>query len=71
MKYLIKDGWQINPNDKIVHSIVKMLDKNNGICPCIHPENDGDLHCPCDSYRLRNKCCCNLYVKISDDTNSV
>ena len=25
--------------------------------------NDGDLHCPCDSYRLRDKCYCNLYIK--------
>lgn len=38
--------------------------KNNGMCPCHHPKNDGDLHCPCESYRLKDNCICGLYVKI-------
>lgn len=63
IKILRKDGWQLNPNDKVVNSILKMCENNDGICPCHHPDNDGDLHCPCDSYRLRDKCYCTLYIK--------
>ena len=62
MEYFIKDGWQLNPNEKVVKSITKMLKRNNNICPCVHPQNDGDLHCPCDSYKLRDKCCLQLYI---------
>lgn len=58
-----KEGWILNPNDKLVNAILTRCEANNGECPCHHPENDGDLHCPCDSYRLRDKCCCNLYIK--------
>lgn len=63
MEYFIKYGWTISPNDKLVKSITKRIEANEGLCPCVHPENDGDLHCPCESYRERNKCCCGLYVK--------
>ncbi len=69
MKYFIKEGWQLNPNDKVVKGIIKLLEKSEGLCPCVHPDNDGDLHCPCDSYRLRDKCCCNLYLKINENEN--
>lgn len=67
MEYFVKDGWQLNPNEKIVKGITKLLEKNDGLCPCIHPMNDGDTHCPCESYRLRDKCCCNLYVKLDNE----
>ena len=63
MEILIKEGWQLNPNEKIVKGITKLLERNEGMCPCVHEKNDGDLHCPCESYRLRNKCCCQLYIK--------
>ena len=63
MEYFIKDGWQLNPNEKVVKCITKMLERNDNICPCVHPQDDGDLHCPCDSYKLRDKCCCQLYIK--------
>lgn len=63
MEYLIKEGWQLNPNEKIVKGITKAVERNEGMCPCVHEESDGDLHCPCESYRLRDKCCCQLYIK--------
>lgn len=66
MNYHIKEGWQLNPNEKVVNSITKLLEKNDGMCPCTHPDNDGDLHCPCDSYLLKDKCCCNLYIRKND-----
>lgn len=58
-----KEGWVLNPNDKLVNAILKRCEENNGECPCVHPIDDGDTHCPCESYRLRDKCCCNLYIK--------
>lgn len=63
MEYFIKEGWKLNPNKKIVNGITKMLQKSGGTCPCVHPENDGDLHCLCEGYRLHDKCCCKLYIK--------
>ena len=48
----IKEGWKLNPNEKVVNAIIK------GINRC-------DTKCPCSGYRLNDKCCCNLYVKIS------
>lgn len=64
-----KQGWILNPSDKIVNAILKRCEVNNGECPCKHPENDGDLHCPCESYRLRDKCCCTLYIKNDSKSN--
>lgn len=43
-----KDGFKLNDNDKVVNAILSRCDKNNGICPCHHPDEDGDLHCPCE-----------------------
>lgn len=63
IQILRKPGFILNPNDKVVNSILKRCEANDGICPCVHPDNDGDLHCPCESYRLRDKCCCTLYIK--------
>lgn len=63
IKIYRKEGWILNPNDNIVNSILLRCEKNEGLCPCKHPENDGDLHCPCESYRFRDKCCCTLYIK--------
>ena len=63
----IKDGWKLNDNEKVVRSILKRCEKNDGLCPCHHPENDGDLHCPCESYMLRDNCVCGLYKKNKDE----
>lgn len=63
MKISIKEGFDLNPNKKVVDAITKRCNKNDGLCPCTHEENDGDLHCPCESYRLRDKCICGLYIK--------
>ena len=62
MEILIKEGWQLNPNEKIVKGITKAIERNEGMCPCVHDDN-GDLHCPCESYRQKDKCCCQLYIK--------
>lgn len=59
---LKKEGWALNPNDKVVNGVLKMIENNNGECPC-HNESE-DKHCPCSDYREKDKCHCNLYVKI-------
>ena len=35
---LRKPGFILNPNDKTVNSIFRLLSKNNGHCPCNNPE---------------------------------
>lgn len=63
MEFFIKEGWILNPNEKIVKSITKAIERNEGKCPCVHKELCDDLFCPCSSYRLQDKCCCQLYIK--------
>jgi ferredoxin-thioredoxin reductase catalytic subunit len=61
VKNNIKDGWILNPNEKIVNGILKGINRNNGECPCNN--NSENKMCPCSNYRLHNHCCCTLYVK--------
>lgn len=62
MEILIKDGFILNPNDKIVSSLTKMIERNNGNCPCSGNTSE-DLHCPCSNFRDHNECTCGLYLK--------
>lgn len=65
IRILRKPGWKLNESDKTVTSILTKCEQNGGLCPCVHKDIDEntDLHCPCSDYRLKDKCCCNLYVK--------
>ncbi len=56
-----KEGWQLNPNDKLVNAILKRIEMNNGECPC--ENNSEDKHCPCLDYRQNDICHCPLYIK--------
>lgn len=56
-----KEGFDLNPSDKIVNSILKRVEKNNGECPCHN--NSIDKKCPCSDYRDNNICHCGLYIK--------
>lgn len=68
---LRKPGWMLNPNDKVVNAILKRCEANEGECPCINPgKTKKDRMCPCKSYRDHDKCCCTLYIKSNDSTNS-
>ena len=62
MEILIKDGFVLNPNDKIVSSLTRMIERNNGNCPCSGNTSE-DLHCPCSNLRDHNECTCGLYLK--------
>lgn len=65
IQILRKKGWVLNPNDKIVNSILKRCEINNGECPCC---NDAiDKHCPCSDYKEKDICHCGLYVKINGE----
>ena len=57
----LREGWMLNPNEKIVNGIIKGINRCNGDCPC---NNDSqEKHCLCSNYRTKDKCCCKLYVK--------
>lgn len=61
IQVLRKEGWILNPKDKIVNSLFKAIERNDGNCPC---SNDSeDTKCPCSNYRLYDRCCCGLYLK--------
>ena len=64
LKYVkgnLREGWMLNPNEKIVNGIIKGINRCNGDCPC---NNDSqEKHCPCSNYRTKDKCYCKLYVK--------
>lgn len=63
IEILRKKGFTLNPSDKIVNSLFKMIEKNKGKCPC--SGNDSiDTTCPCSNYREYNKCTCGLYKEI-------
>jgi ferredoxin-thioredoxin reductase catalytic subunit len=60
VKIFRKEGWILNPKDSVVNNIIKMIDKNNGECPCHN--NSVDKHCPCSDYREKDICHCTLYI---------
>lgn len=64
MKYVIKKGWKLNPNEKAVNGITKLCEKNGGHCPCHNKYHgtDDDI-CPCKAYMEEDCCCCGLYVR--------
>lgn len=68
MQILRKEGWTLNPNDKIVNAIIKRIEANNGMCPCYVEGDLSDRFCPCKEYRENNICHCTLYVKDDNKT---
>ena len=61
IQLLRKEGWVLNPDDRVVNAILKRCEANNGECPC---HNTGvDKRCPCSDYRENDICRCNLYLK--------
>ena len=61
---LRKEGWVLNPNDKVVNGILKMIENNDGKCPCMN--NSIEKECPCSDYRKNDVCHCGLYLKIEN-----
>lgn len=67
IKIVRKEGWVINPDDKIVNNIFRGLEVNKGHCPGNHPERDGHDQCPCHDYLANDVCYCGLYVKENNE----
>lgn len=65
IQILRKDGFVLNPSDKTVNALLKMIERNEGKCPCSGNTSE-DLNCPCSNYRLHNECTCGLYKKIGE-----
>ena len=63
LKIVRKKGFILNPDDKIVNNILRALGKNDGHCPCKHPEREGHDQCPCSQYLQKDECYCGLYIK--------
>lgn len=64
MEYFVKEGWQLNPNEKIVAAITKRVQACDGECPCVNPgKTIEDRLCPCKEYRENDTCHCKLYIK--------
>ena len=61
IKIYRKEGFDLNPNDKIGNAILKRVENNNGECPCHN--NSIDKKCPCSDYRDNDICHCGLYIK--------
>lgn len=77
-KYAQKAGYALNPDAKVVETIVAGLAKNKAkygraYCPCMFvtgdPDEDSKIICPCKVHRedieKRGKCHCGLFVKSS------
>lgn len=62
VKNNLREGWIINPNEKIVNGIIKGLNRCDGHCPCANDSED--TLCPCSNMRNHNKCCCKLYIRL-------
>lgn len=62
-----KDGWDINPDDRTVNNIFRILEVNHGHCPTRIEDRFGSDMCPCTNYLSGGKCFCGLYVKKSDE----
>ena len=64
IKIFRKEGWELNPNDKVVNAIIKRCEACDGECPCNNPgETREDRLCPCKEYLENDVCHCSLYVK--------
>lgn len=65
-KILRKPGFELNPDDAVVNSIIRALNRNDGHCPCKHPEREGHDQCPCSEWIHNSRCFCGLYVKVDE-----
>lgn len=64
IQILRKEGWILNPNDKVVNAILKRCELNGGHCPCHNTDAGTDFDiCPCRRYREEDVCCCSLYIR--------
>lgn len=58
-------GYRLNPDKEYVNKIIEGTHRKNGHCPCQIKEDDTTL-CPCDKFIAEGKCCCKLFIPISE-----
>lgn len=65
LELIEKEGYTINPDAKVVNTIINSICKNDGVCITQHDKEPIDYHrqCPCSSYVRDGKCYCKLYIK--------
>lgn len=63
LKVLVKEGFALNQDSKVVGSVIKAVLRNRGECPC-HNESI-DKNCPCSDYLNKDICHCGLYEKLN------
>ena len=62
-------NYRINPNKKLVDTIMEGLQRKDGHCPCRLKEDDTTL-CPCDEFIKEGICKCKLFIPINDKRES-
>lgn len=62
IKILEIPGYKLNSDDSVVNGIIRLLGRNEGLCPCLGNDSE-DKHCPCSNYRDNKGCTCGLYHK--------
>ena len=63
-------NFRINPNKKLVETIVEGLQRKDGHCPCRINVDDTTL-CPCDEFIKTGICKCKLFISIEEEKNDI
>lgn len=63
-------NFRINPNKKLVETIVEGLQRKDGHCPCRINVDDTTL-CPCDEFIKTGICKCKLFIPIEEEKNDI
>ena len=58
-------NYRINPNKKLVNTIMEGLQRKSGHCPCRLNVDDTTL-CPCDEFIKDGICKCKLFIPIEE-----
>ncbi len=55
-----------NPDNSIYEEVTRLVNENDGYCPCVHEKND-ETKCICKAFREQQtvgECHCGRYCKI-------
>lgn len=63
-------NYRINPNKKLVDTIMEGLQRKDGHCPCRLNVDDTTL-CPCDEFVKDGICKCKLFIPIEEAEKNV
>lgn len=63
-------NYRINPNKKLVNTIMEGLQRKNGHCPCRLNVDETTL-CPCDEFIKTGICKCKLFIPLEEAEKSM